>query len=124
MSFDSNAPVIDKADRFYSLLFAAFSILLLLLVGYFLHLTYRQTERAIEAASLNEAHILSARTDTILRHIESTCTHVAEHFVAELRGEQKLSPLPQPLSRALTALTDKFPEIIQTQVIDAEGLMI
>lgn len=121
---DSNAPAIEKADRFYSLLFAAFSTLLLVLVGYFLHLTYRQTERAIEVASLNEAHILSARTDTILRHIESTCTHVAEHFVAELRGGQKLSPLPQPISRALTALTEKFPETIQTQVFDAEGSLI
>ena len=121
---NSNAPGLEKADRFYSLLLAAFSILLVLLVGYFLHLTYRQTERAIEAASLNEAHILSARTDTVLRHIESTCTHVAEHFVAEMRDRQKLLPLPQQISRALTALTDKFPEIIQTQVFDAEGSLI
>lgn len=121
---DSNAPAIEKADRFYSLLFVAFSTLLLVLVGYFLHLTYRQTERAIEVASLNEAHILSARTDTILRHIDATCTHVAAHFVAEMRGGQKLSPLPRPISRALTALTDKFPEVIQTQVFDAEGSLI
>ena len=124
MSFDSNAPVIDKADRFYSLLFAAFSILLMLLVGYFLHLTYRQTERALEVSSLNEAHILSARIDSILRHIESTGTHVAEHFVAEMQGRRKLSPLPQPISRALTALTEKFPEVIQTQVFDGEGSLI
>lgn len=121
---DSNVPVFERSDRFYSLLFAAFSVLLVLLVGYFLHLTYRQTERAIEVASLNEAHILSARTDTLLRHIESTCTHVAEHFVVEMRGRQKQSPLLEPISRALTALTEKFPEIIQTQVFDAEGLLI
>lgn len=121
---DSTVPVFEKGARFYSLLFAAFSILLLLLVGYFLHLTYRQTERAIEISSLNEAHILSARTDTVLRHIESTCTHVAEHFVAEMRGRQKLSPLPEPISLALSALTAKFPEIIQTQVFDAEGSLI
>ncbi len=120
----ATTPAKQNVARTYILLFASFSILLVLLVGYFLQLTHRQTERAIEISSLNEAQVLSARTDTVLRHIESACTHVAEHFVAEMRGRQKLTPLPEPISHALTALTKKFPEILQTQVFDADGLLI
>lgn len=120
---DSKTPGKSIA-RVSILLFASFSVLIVVLVSYFLLLTYRQTARAIEISSLNEAHVLSARTDTVLRHIESTCTHVAEHFVAEMRGNNKLTPLPAAIGSALTVLTKEFPEILQTQVFDADGWLI
>ncbi len=107
--------------RVYILLFSSFSMLLVALVSYFLQLTYRQTERSIEIFSLNEAHVLSARTDTVLRHIESTCSHVAEHFLADMRDNKKLTPLPEPIDRVLASLTNKFPEILQVQAFDVDG---
>ncbi|MBF1166011.1 MAG: hypothetical protein HXL68_13345, partial [Dechloromonas agitata] len=118
------ASVENSTARIYILIFVTFSLLLAILVGYFLHQTYQQTVLDVETSSFNESQILSARTDTLLRHIESTCIHVADHFVAELRAGQKLAPLPDPISRALTALTKKFPEILQTQVFDADGDLI
>ncbi len=118
------ASVENSTARIYILIFVTFSLLLAILLGYFLQQTYQQTVLDVETASFNESQILSARTDTLLRHIESTSIHIADHVVAELRGNQKLAPLPDPISRALTALTKKFPEILHTQVFDADGDLI
>ena len=95
-----------------------------LLLGYFLNLTYRQTQRAVEAASLNEANVLSNQIDSTLRRIESNTAFIAETRLALSIAEKITTADAQQLNQTLHALAQNFPEITAYRVFDADGYLL
>ena len=104
--------------------FLALTILTGVLLGYFLHLTYRQTEQAIETTSLNEAKVLSSRIDSSLRRIASNSAFIAQQLVPQVLADNTHATKAQSINATLSALAENFSEVGAYRVFDAAGNLV
>jgi PAS domain S-box-containing protein len=108
----------------YLIYFLLLTVLTLLLLGFFLRTSFRQTEQAIALSSANEAHVLASQMEAALRRIEATSELIAFHLFQEARDERFS---PQVISRASThlqSLCRSFPEILGHRAYDAAGQLV
>jgi len=98
--------------------------LAMVLLGFFLLLTYQQTEEVVNTRSANESRILAGQLDATLRRIRSSSDLVAENIVLEALSEP-LSPRQiDRINRRLSTLSRYFPEVLAHRFFDAEGQLI
>jgi two-component system sensor histidine kinase/response regulator len=118
-------PIENKGgQRSYLVYFLVLSVLALLLLGYFLHLTYRQTEEAISASSRNEANVLSHQIAASLSHIESTSAFIVEKLLPVAVFTQRSPEDEKQINGNLNRLATGFPEVLAYLVFDAEGRLL
>ena len=104
--------------------FLALAILSCVLLGYFLNLTYRQTEEAVETASMNEAKVLANQVDSTLRRITSNSAYIAEKLAPSVVVGNTSPANVEQTSQTLHALAKNFPEILAHRIFDADGKVI
>ena len=105
----------------YSLAFLILALSVLVLLGYFLSLSYRQTREAVETSCRNEANVIANEIDATLRRIGSN----SAHFINLLQEDGARAWLSgrdvARWSRMLADLRADFPEVWAYRVFDAEG---
>ncbi len=119
----SATPEQAEADfKTYLAHFLALTLLAGLLLGYFLHLTYHQTERSIEIASQNEAKLIANQVDSALRRVASSVDLIASQLLPEEWAVGKAGANRERINSTLRALAGNFSEIAAYRVFDAEGV--
>jgi PAS domain S-box-containing protein len=108
----------------YLVYFLAFAVLISVLLGYFLKLTYTQTENTIEVTSFNEARVLSNQVDSTLRRIASNSEYIASHVVADAFSSDISTAEKQKIHQTLAALVSDFPEVRAYRAFNADGQII
>ncbi len=108
----------------YGICFALLAALAIVLLGFFLLLTYQQTEEALKTRSANESHILAGQLDATLRRIRSNSDLMAENIVLEALSEPLSPRLIDRINNRLGTLSRYFPEILAHRFFDAEGQLI
>jgi len=115
---------VKSANPHFLLQFFAIAILTGVLLAFFLHLTFRQTEQAVHDTSLNEAKVLANRVEATLRRIKSNSAFIALQL-PQLSLTGKATPADNmAIQKTLAALADNFPEINAHRVFDANGNLI
>ena len=104
--------------------FLALAILAGLLLGYFLNLTYRQTEQSIEITSQNEAKLLVNQVDSALRRVESNLELIATQLLPGPLASGAIEANRLHINSTLRALAENFSEIAAYRVFDADGVQI
>ncbi len=108
----------------YRVYFALLAALTLVLLGFFLLLTYQQTEEALKTRSANESHILAGQLDATLRRIRANSDLVAENILLEALSEPLSPRQVDRINRRLGALSRSFPEVLAHRFFDAEGQLV
>ncbi|MEW6514818.1 MAG: PAS domain S-box protein [Pseudomonadota bacterium] len=116
-------PVLDPPPRSFNYLanFIALSSLVLLLLAFFLLVTYKQTEESVRTASRNEALVLVSQVDATLRRLEASANLIADQLLAGRAPTQIPAHEHELITRRLAALAQKFPEIYGFSLFDEEG---
>ncbi len=111
----------ERENQHNLIYFIAFTLLIAVLLGYFLNLTYQQTNHAIETNSLNEAKILANQVDTMMRRVKSNSA-----FIAHNLAKPALLNTTPPIStnKTLQDLTKNFPEVLAHRIFDANGQVV
>ena len=108
----------------YLLYFLALATLAGMLLAFFLHLSYTQTEQAVESTSLNESLVLAMGVDASLRRIDAGTTLLTRRMSERLAGEQIGENNATVVNQHMAALAQNFKEILAYMVFDAEGRQI
>jgi PAS domain S-box-containing protein len=104
--------------------FLVLSILSGLLLAYFLDLTYRQTERAAQVSSLNEANLLANQTDAALRRIKSDLEYITQQVLPDVLVASASPSSAPKINATLSALVSNFPEVTAYRVFDNNGRLV
>jgi two-component system sensor histidine kinase/response regulator len=120
----TSALIAKNKQQPYLVYFLALTILTGLLLGYFLGLTYRQTERAIQVASLNETRVLSNQVESTLRRIEATSTLIVKKLLDITIADKVAVEDAKQINETLHALAENFPEIVAYRVFGPDGNLI
>ena len=121
---DSSGLAAKGGSGTYLAFFLALTILAGFLLVYFLHQSYRQTERSIEIVSQNEAKLLANQVDSALRRIESNLDLVARQLLPNAQAGGHSAAVTQHVNTTLRALHRNFSEIAAYRVFDADGLLV
>jgi hypothetical protein len=108
----------------YGVYFALLAALAMVLLGFFLLLTYKQTEEALKTRSANESRILAGQLDATLRRIRASSDHVAENIVLEALAEHNSPRQIDRINSRLGSLSRYFPEVLAHRFFDAEGQLV
>jgi len=115
------SPFRKHAHLMYFLLLAALTLVLL---SFFLFVSYRQTEQTVTISSANEAHVLASQLDAALRRIRAATELVAHNLPLEALSERFPSPAITRANNQLQALGNSFPEIRGHRYYDAVGRLV
>ena len=115
------APLRNHAYLVYFLLLAALTIVLL---GFFLFVSYRQTEQTVAISSANEAHVLASQMEAALRRIQASSDVVVHTLLPEALAEHFSPRVITHVNSHLQALSESFPEIRGHRYYDAEGRLV
>ena len=94
------------------------------LLAFFLHLSYSQTERAVETTSLNESLVLAMGVDATLRRVDAGTLLLAQRMQERLTGERIAENGADLINQHIAALARNFREILAYMVFDAEGRLL
>ncbi|WP_051553883.1 hybrid sensor histidine kinase/response regulator [Desulfobulbus elongatus] len=108
----------------YSLCFLLLAALTAVLLGFFLVVSYRQTERTIAMSSANEAHVLASQLEAALRRIGATSDLVRLNLLPEVLAERLSEEAIRHAHGHLRALCRSFPEIRGHHYYDADGRLV
>ena len=122
----SDTPAEDDQER-RGWVYAVYFLILTALVGgllaYFLVYTRQQTERSINEACANEAHVIASQVDSMLRRIDATTALIAERFRNDLLTDELPADRVRQIEGELAALARNFPEGSGYFVFDARGVI-
>ncbi|MDO8958422.1 MAG: response regulator [Rhodocyclaceae bacterium] len=93
----------------------------MLLLGYLLFLSYRQTEQSVADASRNEAHLLASEMGATLQRIESGLGLIIDTLLANDLPIRRSPQESQQIDATLAALAKSFRQLSHFSVYDAEG---
>ena len=110
-----------SAHLLYFILLAT-SILLMLV--FFLHLSYRQKDETIRTISENEAHIIANELNATLRRIRATSDLVAHNLIHVFANEPLYPGLDSQVVTHLQWLKKDFPEVLSFNYYDKSGKRI
>ena len=108
----------------YLTYFVLLTSLTLVLLGFFLFISYRQTEQTIAISSANEAHVLASQMEAALRRIQATSDVVAHNLLPEALAAQFSPDAIAHANNHLQALCRSFPEVRGHRYYDAEGRLV
>ncbi len=108
----------------YLVYFLGLSALVLCLLGFFLHLSYRQTEQAAQTASHNESLILAYQIDSALRRIDSNSSFIADTLLPAALSTSITPAITENVNETLRTLTTEFPEVLAYLVFNTTGKLL
>jgi PAS domain S-box-containing protein len=111
-----------QAGQFvYPAHFGVLALLVLILLGYFLQLTYRQTLEGLSSNSFNESIVLASKIDSTFRRVSNATQLVVEKIIPG--AESKVEPDKRAawIADRLSFLVGDFQELRAYHVYDAEG---
>ena len=106
------------------LYFVLLSSLILLMLGFFLRLSYRQKDETIRTISENEAHIIANELNATLRRIRATSDLVAHNLIHTFVNEPSYPGVSGQVATHLQWLCRDFPEILSFNYYDETGRLI
>jgi PAS domain S-box-containing protein len=115
-----------SADRRHTYVghFLGISLLVLVLLGFFLHLSHLQTEEAVATSSRNEAHILASQFDTTLRRIETELDFIGHRVLPEVLALKGSLKQLEHINAELAEHASNFPGVMAFLVYDIEGRLL
>ncbi|MDP3539981.1 MAG: ATP-binding protein [Azonexus sp.] len=111
----------DSRIRSYLLQFFSGLLCVVLLLGFFLWFSYRQTELAAEVALRNIATTVEARFDATLRRIEANLEHIAAKLPDAALDGENVAHFSEQVRQDLELRVQHFPELSSFRIIDADG---